>query len=120
MESRAKTAISVLVAQAAITLIASLIAFIIGDARAALAALVGGAICLLTAALFGFRLFTGKPEFSADRFLRRLIWAEVQKIVLIVVLLAGALSWQKADALPLLLTFSAALMAYWLVLLIRL
>jgi F0F1-type ATP synthase assembly protein I len=94
--------------------------FTLSDARAALAALVGGAICVLPSALFGFRVFAGKPEFSADRFLQRLIWAEAQKIVLIIVLLAGALSWLKADALSLLLTFSAALMANWLVLLIRL
>jgi F0F1-type ATP synthase assembly protein I len=120
MESRAKTAISVLVAQAAITLVASLTVFTVSDARAALAALVGGSICVLTTALFSFRVFAGKTEFSADRFLRRLFWAEAQKIVLVIVLLVGALYWLQAQALPLLLTFSAALMAYWLVLLIRL
>jgi F0F1-type ATP synthase assembly protein I len=120
MESRVKTAISVLAVQTAITLVASLTAYLVSGARAALAALVGGSICVLTTAVFSFRVFAGKPEFSADRFMQRLIWAEVLKIVLIVVLLAGALSWLKADALPLILTFSAALMAYWLVLLIRL
>jgi F0F1-type ATP synthase assembly protein I len=120
MESRAKTAISVLAVQAAITLVASLIAFTISDARAALAAAIGGSICVVTSALFGFRVFVGKTEFSAERFLQRLYWAEVQKVILLIVLLAGALLWLKTDALPLLLTFAAALMAYWLVLLFRL
>lgn len=120
MESRAKTALSVLAVQAAITLVASFIAFAIGDARSALAAAVGGSICVATSALFGWRVFAGKREFSAERFLWRLYWAELQKVILVIVLLAGSLIWLRAEALPLLLTFSAALMAYWLVLLIRL
>jgi F0F1-type ATP synthase assembly protein I len=120
MESRVKTAISVLAVQAAITLVASLVAYIISDARAALAAAVGGAICVLTSALFGLRAFAGKMEFSEERFLQRLYWAEVQKLILVVVLLTGSLAWLKTDALSLLLSFSAALMAYWLVLLFRL
>lgn len=120
MESRAKTAISVLAVQAAITLIATLIAFLISDARAALAAAAGGFICVASTALFGLRTFAGKREFSAERFLQRLYWAEVQKVVLIIVMLAGALIWLRTEALSLLLTFSAAMMAYWLVLLFRL
>lgn len=120
MESRAKTAILVLAVQSAITLIASLIAIAISDARAAMAALVGGSICVLTTALFGFRVFAGKPEFSPEGFLRRLFLAEAQKVVLIIVALAGALLWLRTEALPLLLTFAATLMAYWLVLLFRL
>ena len=120
MESRVKTAISVLAVQAAITLVASLIAYTISDGRAALAAAVGGSICVLTSALFGLRTFAGKTEFSAERFLRRLYWAEVQKVILTVILLAGSLVWLRTEALSLLLSFSAALMAYWLVLLFRL
>jgi F0F1-type ATP synthase assembly protein I len=120
MESRAKTAISVLAVQAAITLIASLVAYLISDARAALAAAVGGSICVATTALFGWRTFAGKREFSAERFLQRLFLAEVQKVLLIIVMLAGSLIWLRAEALSLLLAFSAALMAYWLVLLFRL
>lgn len=120
MESRVKTAISVLAVQAAITLVASLIAFTLSDARAALAAAVGGSICVVTTALFGWRTFAGKREFSAERFLQRLYWAEVQKVVLLVIMLAGGLIWLKTEALSLLLSFAAALMAYWLVLLFRL
>ena len=119
MESRAKTAISVLVAQAAITLIASLTAFTVKDAHAALAALVGGAICLLATALFSFRVFAGKTEFSAERFLARFFWAELQKLIVQITLLVGALLWLRIPALPLVLTFAATVMAYWLVLLIK-
>jgi F0F1-type ATP synthase assembly protein I len=120
METRAKTAISVLAVQTAITLVASLIAWMISDARAALAAAAGGSICVVTSALFGLRVFAGRKEFSAERFLQRLYWAEVQKVILLIGLLSVALIWLRSEALSLLLTFAAALMAYWLVLLIRL
>ncbi|HEX5055312.1 MAG TPA: ATP synthase subunit I [Gammaproteobacteria bacterium] len=119
MESRVKTAISVLAVQAAITLVASWVAYIINDARAALAAAVGGSICVLTTGLSGLRVFAGKMEFAAERFLQRLYRAEIQKMVLAAVLLAGSLVWLRTEALSLLLSFSAALMAYWLVLLFR-
>jgi F0F1-type ATP synthase assembly protein I len=119
MDSRSRTAISVLVAQSAITLVATIVAFGWSDASAAGAAAAGGAICVLSTALFSLRVFGGKPEWSAEKFLQRLYWAEVQKIALIMLLLLAVFAWTDLKPLPLLATFAATLMANWLVLLIK-
>jgi F0F1-type ATP synthase assembly protein I len=119
MDNRSRTAISVLIVQSVITLAATFAALGLYDARTAGAAAAGGIIGIAPTILFSLRVFAGKPAWSAEKFLRRLYWAEVQKIALIIVLLLGAFAWLKLSPLPLLLTFAATTMAYWLVLLIK-
>lgn len=118
MNNRSKTATRLVAVQLAITGLATAVAFIISDARAAAAAAIGGGICLITTVFFSLRVFIGVPEWSAERFLRSFYRAEWQKALMAVVLLLAALNWLELPGLPLMLTFMLALMANWLVLLI--
>lgn len=118
MVSRARTAFLVVAVQTAATLLTSIIGFSLAGERAALSAATGGGICVVATALFSIRVLLGRPEWSPERFLGRFFLAEIQKIVLMALLLLAALKWLDVDGLPLMLAFLAAVVANWLVLLI--
>jgi F0F1-type ATP synthase assembly protein I len=118
MNNRSKTATLLVTVQLAIVGFAATVAFILSDGRAAVAAAIGGGICLITTVFFSLRVFVGQPEWSAEQFLRRFYRAEWQKALVAVALLLAALIWLELPGLPLMLSFLAALMANWLILLI--
>lgn len=120
MGIRAKISIVVVATQAVIILCITAAALMFTDSQTALAALVGGVIGMLATAVFSLRVFAGQPEWSPSRFLQRFYRAEVQKLVLIAIMLFAAIEWMHLAALPLTLVCAAALMANWLVLLFRL
>ncbi len=82
----------------------------------AVSALAGGGICLLTTAVFSLRVFSGGIEFEPGRFMRRLMVAELQKILLTVLLFIAAIKWSQLHQVGLLLGFITVTLASWLVL----
>ena len=122
MNNRSKTATLLVTVQLVIVGVAAAVAFILSDGRAAAAAAaaaaIGGGICLITTVFFSLRVFVGQPQWSAEQFLRRFYRAEWQKALMAIVLLLAALIWLELPGLPLMLSFLAALMANWLILLI--
>jgi F0F1-type ATP synthase assembly protein I len=98
----------------------ALAAFLLAETPAVLAIIAGGLIGILATGLFCIRVFGGRFEWSPERFLQRFYRAEIQKLLLIAILLFCAIKWIGIGALPLLLGCVATLMANWLVLLIKL
>ncbi len=119
MNNRVKTAFLVILAQAAATLIISVIMFATADTHSALSATMGGVVSLLVTGIFSARVMLGKMEWSPERFMQRLYRAEMQKIILAAVLLFAALKWLAFAPLPLLAAFLLTMMASWFVLLAK-
>ncbi|HXH04656.1 MAG TPA: ATP synthase subunit I [Candidatus Competibacteraceae bacterium] len=117
---QSKTAIetirTVLVLQVAITMLAVALSFWLGGLYAAWSAAMGGGINIIVTAYFASRVFSVGPGASAARVARAFYVGEVVKLVLTALLFTLALVWLKAQFLPLILTYMATLLAYWLVL----
>jgi F0F1-type ATP synthase assembly protein I len=118
LNTHAKTAFSLILIQIIATLLAGLTAFWVRDFASAIAAVAGGAICLLSTSVFSLRVFSGGVEFEPGRFMRRLFIAEVQKIFLTVVLFIAAIKWTQLHHTGLLLGFVFVTLVSWLVLLL--
>jgi F0F1-type ATP synthase assembly protein I len=116
MDNRSRTAGTLILVQAAVTSLAAVIIFGLYNVGAALAVVAGGGVCIIGTVLFALRLFSGKQEFSPDRFLRRMFVAEFQKIALTVLLFFAIIHWTDLVFAWVLLGFSASLIAHWLVL----
>ena len=112
----AKTALSLIVIQFVITILAGLFAFCVAGSSVAVSAVAGGTICLFSTVVFSLRVFAGRFEFEPGRFLRRLYIAEVQKIFFIVLLFIAAIKWIPLHHAGLLLGFVVVTLVSWLVL----
>ena len=119
MDIRVNTAINVIATQAAIILLIAVGSLFLSGWSAVQASVTGGVIGLLATIVFSLRLFVGRKEWSPQKFLQRFYRAEVQKLLLISILLFAAIAWIGLSPLPLTLSCAAVLMANWLVLLIR-
>ena len=119
MVNRARTAFIVIAAQATATLIVATAVLLMFDRHAAFSALLGGGICVFATGLFAARVLLGGMEWSPQQFLVRFYRAEIQKLVLMVVLLLATMKWLDASGLPLMAAFFAGLIANWLVLLLN-
>ncbi len=105
--------------QLAITLLVVVISFIFEGFRAAYSAFVGGCISGISTICFATRVFwkhvSGHPP--GNNILHAFYVGEVIKLLLTVALLGGALMWCDIVPFFLLLSYVAALLAYWLALL---
>lgn len=102
--------------QVIVTVSAGAFAFWLSGSPVAIAVIAGGAVCLITTAIFSLRVFSGGIEFDPGRFLRRLIIAEVQKIFLTVFLFIAAIKWMTLHHAGFLLGFIVVTLASWLLL----
>ncbi|MBA3581468.1 MAG: ATP synthase subunit I [Gammaproteobacteria bacterium] len=116
MTAGTKTALIIIATQLVLTLLISALLFGLYDLATAVAGLAGGAISMITTAFLSAKLFLRRADFAADRFLRRLFAAEIQKIALTVILLYIGIVWLRLAPMPLIVTFMVSLMAYWLAL----
>jgi ATP synthase protein I len=111
------TAVFVIVgAQLGVTLAGTGISAWLGGGHAAWSAAVGGAISVVTTSYFAWRalgVHFGRP---ARQLVSAFYLAEMQKLVLTAILFFVAIRWLNVSFLPLLATFSAALLVYWLTL----
>lgn len=81
-------------------------------------AAVGGAIALIPGAFYAWRI-TGSRNLAPERVLRVHFAAEAGKLALTFVLFASTFAWMKdVSVLPLFAAYIAALMAYWVALLV--
>lgn len=104
--------------QIAVSAAIALVCFAIYGANAAASAFLGGAIGFLGSFAYARRI--GAPQTSDPKVLLRAHFiGEVQKLALTVILFVAVLVLYKGVAtLPLLLTFIATLVVYWIALLI--
>ena len=113
-----RQAASVLLLQAALTVIAATIVALGWGIRAAVWALLGGAICVGPSALFAFKLSRAAMR-SGPAFGIAFVLGELIKVVLVAALFAVAYSrFGGLNALALLVGFIAAIQGYFLALLI--
>ena len=113
-----QTTVKILAAQALITLIIGLLAWLLADFKAAYSALTGGGINILATAVFAARVFSVKPGAPARRVARAFYIGEVIKFLVTVGLFLAVLRWMDVSFLPLFITYAISMLAFWLVLLI--
>jgi ATP synthase protein I len=111
---------SVVFMQLAITLLVVVVSFVFEGFRAAYSALIGGCISSISTLCFATRVFRKNANGHSPEsdILHAFYVGEVIKFLLTGALLSGALMWSD-DIVPfsLLLSYIAALLAYWLALL---
>lgn len=115
-----KAARRVLVFQLLVTLSAVAVAGLVAGSGAALSAGVGGGISVVVTAVFAGLTFAAGPGATAARVARALYLGEVVKFLLTIALFAVAFVLIEVSFLPLILTYAATLMVYWLALLLTL
>ncbi len=112
----ARTVSRIIAAQVTVVCLAALMALVLGDGRAAMSAVVGGGIALVTTGVFALKVFSARPGSSAARVAAAFVMGEVIKLGLTVVLFAAAIIWLDVSFLVLILSYAATLLAYWLTL----
>jgi ATP synthase protein I len=111
-----RMAFFVVLGQAAVTLFAAGTSGVFGGTRAALSALLGGAVSTagsVAMALLGFR---SPADASALQMLASLFVGEMAKLGVIIVLFALVLSLIKISAAAMFVTYAATFLVYWIVL----
>jgi len=113
-----RTVWRILAAQVAVTIVAAVVARLIGgEARSAWSALIGGAIGFSAAAFYARNIFAARGK-EPRELVKAHFRAEALKLAFTVVLLATALTiYKDVSTLPLLLTYIATLSVYWFALL---
>lgn len=102
--------------QLLLTLLIAVISFAFGSFKTAYSALIGGGVSTLTTLYFASKVFSVRIGSPAAKVARAFYIGEVVKLLLTIILLSGAFLWFDIAPLPLLLAYSAALLAYWLAL----
>lgn len=111
-----RLALSVVLGQAAVSVICALAAWLIDDSRAALSAALGGGISTvasLAMAIFGLG---GRSAADPQRALRAFFVGETAKIAVMIVLFVVVLKTMKVVPLAMLGTYAATFLVIWLAL----
>ena len=116
MQSARKATTKILVIQLVITLLAAAAGLLFSSADAAYSAGVGGGISVIVTVYFANQVFSAAAGASAVEIAKRFYIGEAVKIALTAVLFFIAIRWLDVSFLPLVLTYAATLLAYWLVL----
>ncbi len=106
----------IVVIQVTITLLAAGACFIFVEVKAAYSAVVGGGISIIATLYFARQVFSLPVGTPADRIAARFYLGEALKIGLTALLFFIAIVVLHVSFLPLFLTYTATLLAYWLVL----
>ena len=99
--------------QLAITLLAAMVATLIGGPHAGYSALLGGLINVVASFYMAKRVFAGGLAAGPRAWFARLWLGEIIKFGLTVALFALAIAVLKAAFLPLILAYMATYVAYW-------
>ncbi|MCC5858864.1 MAG: ATP synthase subunit I [Ectothiorhodospiraceae bacterium] len=110
------TIATVFAGQSLVTVIAALAWLLAAGSGSGLAALAGGGIAILPGAYFAVKVFSVPAGAPPKQLLNAFYRGEALKFVITVVLFIIALQWFADSFLPLLTTYIAALLVYWLAL----
>ena len=111
-----RLALSVVLGQAAVTLICALAAWLISDSRAAISALLGGGISTASSLAMALLGFGGRSVTDPQRMVRTFFVGEAAKIVVMIVLFVAVLKTMKVVPLAMLGTYAATFLVIWLAL----
>lgn len=112
-----RMAFSVVVGQAAVTLVAALVSLALAGRGAALSALLGGGISTAASLVMAALSFGGSAAgASAQRAIRAFYVGEAAKLAVVVVLFAVVFKALKVSPLPLFAAYLATFFVYWIAL----
>jgi len=111
-----RLAFGVVLAQAAVTVTATLIAWGVADGRAALSALLGGGIATLGSLVMAALVFGGGRAMDPQRVLGMFYLGEAVKVALVIVLFALVLKLVNVAPLAMFVAFAATFLVYWIAL----
>jgi ATP synthase protein I len=106
----------VVLGQAAVTLVAALISFMIAGSNAAISALLGGGIGTLASLVMALVSFMGHTGNDARRAVSAFYRGEFVKIVLVIVLFVVVWRSMKVSPIALFMAYLATFFVYWLAL----
>ena len=111
-----RLAFGVVLAQAAVTVTAALLAGSLADRRTALSALLGGGIATLGSLVMAGLAFAGGRGRDAQRVLGAFYLGEAVKVALVIALFVLVLKWVKVVPLAMFVAFAATFLVYWIAL----
>ena len=111
-----RLAFGVVLAQAAVTATATLLAWGVADRRAALSALLGGGIATLGSLVMAVLVFGGGRAADPQRVLGMFYLGEAVKVALVIVLFVLVLKWVNVAPLAMFVAFAATFLVYWIAL----
>ena len=111
-----RLALSVVLGQAAVTLICALAAWLIADSHAALSAALGGGISAVASLAMALLGFGGRSATDPQRAVRTFFVGETAKIAVMIVLFAAVLKTMKVVPLAMLGTYVATFFVFWVAL----
>ena len=111
-----RLALSVVLGQAAVTLICALAAWLIFDSRAALSAALGGGISAAASLAMALLGFGGRSATDPERAVRAFFVGEIAKIAVMIVLFVAVLKTIKVVPLAMLGTYVATFFVFWVAL----
>jgi ATP synthase protein I len=111
-----RLALSVVLGQAAVTLICALAAWLIFDSRAALSAALGGGISAAASLAMALLGFGGRSATDPQRAVRAFFVGEIAKIAVMIVLFVAVLKTMKVVPLAMLGTYVATFFVFWVAL----
>ena len=111
-----RLALSVVLGQAAVTLICALAAWLMFDFRAALSAALGGGISAAASLAMALLGFGGRSATDPERAVRAFFVGEIAKIAVMIVLFVVVLKTMKVVPLAMLGTYVATFFVFWVAL----
>jgi ATP synthase protein I len=111
-----RLAFGVVLAQAAVTLAAALLAWSLADRRAGVSALLGGGVATLGSLVMAALVFGGGKALDAPRVLGMFYVGEAVKLALVIVLFVLVLRMVNVAPLAMFLAFAATFLVYWIAL----
>jgi F0F1-type ATP synthase assembly protein I len=111
-----RLALSVVLGQAAVTLICALAAWLIADSHAALSAALGGGISVVASLAMALLGFGGRSAADPQRAVRAFFVGEIAKIAVMIVLFVAVLKTIKVVPLAMLGTYVATFFVFWVAL----
>lgn len=111
-----RLALSVVLGQAAVTVVCTLAAWLISDSHAALSAALGGGISTVASLAMALLGFDGNSAVDPQRAVRTFFVGEAAKIAVMVVLFVAVLKTMKVVPLAMLGTYVATFVVFWIAL----
>ena len=111
-----RLALSVVLGQAAVTVVCALAAWLIADSHAALSAAMGGGISTVASLAMALLGFGGNAAADPQRAVRTFFVGETAKIAVMIVLFVAVLKTMKVVPLAMLGTYVATFLVFWVAL----
>jgi ATP synthase protein I len=111
-----RLALSVVLGQAAVTLLCALVSWAIADSRAAVSALLGGGISSLASLAMAFVAFGKQAATDPERAIRAFFAGEAAKVAVVIVLFVVVLKMMKVVPLAMLGAYIATFAVFGVVL----